>query len=57
MHNHFANNSVLVDDAAAPHKANTVHKYLTGEYNMHIDWSLYSPDMNTIEQMEDELGH
>ena len=57
MHNHFANNSVLVDDNDATNKANIVHKYLTGRDIMHIDRSLYSPDMNTLEHMWDELGH
>ena len=31
MHNQFANNSVMVDDNAAPHKGNIVHKYLKEE--------------------------
>ena len=51
MYNHVANNSVLVDDTAAPHKANIVHKYLTGEDIKHVDQPLYSPNLNTIEHM------
>ena len=57
VHNHFANNSVLVDDNAVPRRANMVHEYQTGEDIMHIDRPLYSSDMNTIEDMRDVLCH
>ena len=57
IHNHFANNSVLVDDNAAPHMESIVHEYLTGEDIMQVDWPLYSPDMNTVERIWDELDH
>ena len=36
VHNHFANNSVLVDDNAMPCRANMDHEYQTGEDIMHI---------------------
>ena len=39
MRNHFAHNSVLVDDNAAPHRANIVHEYLTEEDINQVDLS------------------
>ena len=57
MHDHFANNSLLVDDNAASHMSNIIHEYLTGKDIMHIDQPLYSPYMNTIEHMWNALGH
>ena len=54
VHHHFVNNSVMVDDNAAPHRSKDVHEYLTGEDI--IDQSLYNPDMNTIEHMWHEIG-
>ena len=55
VHNHFANNLVLVDDNAVPRRANMVHEYQSGEDIMHIDLPLYSPDMKTIQHMWDEF--
>ena len=57
VHNHFANNLVLVDDNAMPCRVNMVHEYQTGEDIMHIDEPLYSPDMNTIEDICEVLCH
>ena len=57
VHNHFANNSILVDDNAVSRRTNMVHEYQTGEDIMHIDRPLYSPDMNTIEDMWDVFCH
>ena len=37
IHNHFAHNSVLVGDNAAPHRANIVHEYLTEEDTNQVD--------------------
>ena len=48
---------MLVDDNAAPHRANIVHEYLIGEDINQFQWSSYSPDMNPIEHMWNELGY
>ena len=51
VHNHFANNSVLVYHDAVPLRANMVHECPAGEDIMHIDQPLYITDINTIEDM------
>ena len=56
MRNHYGNNWMLVDDNARPHRANIVREYLTGEDINQLEWPPYSPDMNPIEHMWDELG-
>ena len=57
MSNHYGNNWMLVDDNAVPHRANIVHEYLIGEDIYQFQWSSYSPDMNSIEHMWNELDY
>ena len=53
---HYGNNWILVDDNARPHRANVVQEYLDEQQITRLDWPPYSPDMNVIEHMWDEIG-
>ena len=52
----YANNWILADDNARPHRAIVVEDYLQQQGITRLDWAPYSPDMNPIEHMWDEIG-
>ena len=57
MRLHYGNNWIMVDDNAPPHRANVVQQYIEREDITRLDWPPYSPDMNPIEHMWDQMGH
>ena len=52
----IANNWLLADDNARPHRDCVVDAYLHEQDIIRMDWSPYRPDMNSIEHIGDEIG-
>ena len=52
----YRNNWILDDDNARPHRARVVDVYLQEQDINHMDWAPFSPDMNPIEHIWDEIG-
>ena len=49
-------NFMVMDDNCRPHHANLVDDFLFEEGIVRMEWPAYSPDMNPIDSVWDNLG-
>ena len=52
----YRNNLLLADDNARPHRACVVDAYPHKQDIICMDWAPYSPNMNSIEHIWDDIG-